>query len=139
MTFTSIVASCNVIRFTLNQVDSALAKNFQSTGEWPEELVEQFDGIKIGCVGTLSSLQNHVTDLLNAVGSDVLLLSHKITKAEKLKALYNESDMKELFDQLKTYLNLVNTMLSNIQRCVSSMRQVTTYAYHNTAKTKKVL
>ncbi|CAD0096515.1 unnamed protein product [Aureobasidium vineae] len=138
MTLTSIVANCNIIRFTLNQVDSALAKNFQPTGDWYEELVEQSDGIKIGCTGTLSMLENHVTDLLNVAGLDVSLKVQKVSRVDKSKALYNESEMKELFEQLKNYITLLNTILSNMQRPVGLVQRVTTDTDYIIAKCKTI-
>ncbi|THY22533.1 tricorn protease domain 2-containing protein [Aureobasidium pullulans] len=116
MTLANIVTTCNLTRITLGQLDSALAKDFDIVKEFNKELVEQFDGIKIGCTITLSLLEKHVTQLLNVASSEVPLKAQHTSRTDKWKALYNESDMKELLGQLKDNNTLLNTILNVLQR-----------------------
>ncbi|THZ06698.1 tricorn protease domain 2-containing protein [Aureobasidium pullulans] len=116
MTLANIVSACNLTRIALGQLDSALAKDFDIVKEINKELVEQFDGIKIGCTITLSLLEKHVIQLLNVASSEVPLKAQHTSRTGKWKALYNESDMKELLGQLKDNDTLLNTILNVLQR-----------------------
>ncbi|KEQ79671.1 tricorn protease domain 2-containing protein [Aureobasidium pullulans EXF-150] len=116
MTLASIVATCNMTKITLGQLDSALAKDFDIVKDANKELVEQFDGIKIGCTITISLLEKHVTQLLHVASSEVPLKAQHTSRTGKWKALYNESDMKELLGQLKDNNTLLNTILNVLQR-----------------------
>jgi hypothetical protein len=117
LTLSSIVGTCNMTRVILNRLESVLVKRrhdaFKSSDE---ELFEQFDGIKMGCALTLSILEENVKKLIGVVSSDVPLQAQKTSMKDKLKALYNESDMKEILGQLKEHNTLLTTMLSLIQR-----------------------
>lgn len=115
-TLASMVATCNITKITLTQVDSILRKGFEIDGYSSAEFLEQFEGIKIGCTITLSLLEKYVTDLLDIDGSDVPLMAQKTLRWEKLKALYNESDTKELLGQLQDHNALLNTILNVLQR-----------------------
>ncbi|TIA37967.1 tricorn protease domain 2-containing protein [Aureobasidium pullulans] len=115
MTLASIVATCNMTKITLGQLDSALAKDFDIVKDANKELVEQFDGIKIGCTITISLLEKHVTQLLHVASSEVPLKAQHTSRTGKWKALYNESDMKELLGQLKDNNTLLNTILNVLQ------------------------
>jgi hypothetical protein len=116
LTLSSIVMTCNTTSSTLNQVNLTLANRSGSLKEPYQELFDQFDGIKIGCTMTLSLLEKHVSDLLETGNSDVPLKAQMTSKTDKLKALYNESDMRELYGQLKDYNALLNTILNHLQR-----------------------
>lgn len=116
LTLSSIVMTCNTTSSTLKQVNSTLENHPGALREPYQELFEQFDGIKIGCTMTLSLLEKHVADMLDIGDSDVPLKAQMTSKTDKLKALYNESDMKELFGQLKDYNALLNTILNHLQR-----------------------
>lgn len=113
LTLTSIVSTCNANSSVLDQVDSTLA---EYAGIGRDELCEQFDGIKIGCIMTLSLLEKHVTHPIDTAGSEMPLKAQKASRTDKLKAFYNESDMKELFGQLKDYNALLNTILNQLLR-----------------------
>ncbi|OBW67174.1 MAG: Uncharacterized protein AUREO_027510 [Aureobasidium pullulans] len=115
MTLASIVATCNMTKITLGQLDSALAKDFDIVKEANKELVEQFDGIEIGCTITISLLEKHVTQLLHVASSEVPLKAQHTSRTGKWKALYNEPDMKELLGQLKDNNTLLNTILNVLQ------------------------
>ncbi|CAD0097344.1 unnamed protein product [Aureobasidium mustum] len=114
LTLTSIVLTCNTTSSTLNKVDSTLAEYSGTARDLTQELFEQFDGIKIGCTMTLSLLERHVSDLLDTASSEMPLKAQKASRTDNLKALYNESDMKELFGQLKDYNALLNTILNQL-------------------------
>ncbi|THZ80365.1 tricorn protease domain 2-containing protein [Aureobasidium pullulans] len=103
-------------KITLGQLDSALAKDFDIVKEANKELVEQFDGIKIGCTITISLLEKHVTQLLHVASSEAPLKAQHTSRTGKWKALYNEIDMKELLGQLKDNNTLLNTILNVPQR-----------------------
>lgn len=115
-TLASMVATCNITKITLTQVDSILRKGFEIDGYSSAEFLEQFEGINRGCTITLSLLEKYVTDLLEIDGSDVPLMAQKTLRWEKLKALYNESDTKELLGQLQDHNALLNTILNVLQR-----------------------
>jgi hypothetical protein len=116
LTLSSIIMTCNTTRLTLKQVDSALADDSGNSEDLHEGLLDQFDGIQIGCTMTLSLLEKHVAELLNVANRDIPLEAQKIPWTAKLKAVYNESDMKELFGQLKDYNALLNTIRNHLQR-----------------------
>jgi hypothetical protein len=116
MTLSSMVLTCNTTSSTLNQVDLILANYSGPLERSYGELFDQFDGIKLGCAVTLSLLEKHVSDLLVVGNSDVPLRAQKTSVTDKLKALYNESDMKQLFKQLNVYITLLNTIQNHLQR-----------------------
>ncbi|KEQ74143.1 hypothetical protein M436DRAFT_81541 [Aureobasidium namibiae CBS 147.97] len=116
LTLSSIATTCNMTSSTLEQVESTLKDYTGAWGNLYQNLLEQFDGIQIGCTMTLSLLETHVSDLLNIAASDVPSMAQKTARIDKLKALYNESDMKELFGQFKDYNALLNTVLHHLQR-----------------------
>lgn len=124
MTLASIVATCNMTRITLDRVDSNLVMSLDITKKVNRELLEQFDGIKIGCTMTLSLLEKHVTDLLEVGSSAVPLKAQQTSRKHKLKSLYNESDMKELLGQMKDHNALLNTILNVLQRCDHNRLQI---------------
>lgn len=116
MTLSSMALACNTTSSTLKQVDLTLANYSGRLEDSYGELLDQFDGIKIGCAVTLSLLEKHVSDLLNIPNSGVPLKAQKTSATNKMKALYNESDMKELFRQLNVYITLLNTIQTHLQR-----------------------
>jgi hypothetical protein len=116
MTLSSMVLTCNTTSSTLNQVNLTLANYHGTLEDSYGELFDQFDGIKLGCAVTLSLLEKYVSDLLSIRNSDVPLRAQKTSVTDKLKALYNESDMKELFKQLNVYITLLNTIQNHLQR-----------------------
>jgi hypothetical protein len=116
LTLSSIVLTCNTTRSTLKQVNLTLANLSGTLKDFHLELLEQYDGIKIGCIMTLSLLEKHVSDLLDVGDSNIPLKAQKTSRTDKLKALYNESDMKELFGQLKDHNAMLVTILNHLQR-----------------------
>ncbi|GAB7338283.1 hypothetical protein MBLNU457_4602t1 [Dothideomycetes sp. NU457] len=111
-TLSSIVNTCNVTKFALGQVNNIFADKSRARRPLPKEHIELFEGIKIGCAMTLSLLETHVYDLLGVPPGDVSLAAQKTGKRKKLKAVYNESDMKILHGQLKDYHSTLNTILN---------------------------
>ncbi|KAG9664808.1 hypothetical protein KCU64_g416, partial [Aureobasidium melanogenum] len=99
------------IVLTLSQVDFTLA---EYSGTAKDQFYEQFDGIKIACTMILSLLEKHVSDLLDTAGSEMPLKAQKTSRKDKLKALYNESEMEGLFVQLKDHNALLNTMFNQL-------------------------
>jgi hypothetical protein len=124
MTLATIVSTCNVTKITLCQLDSHFVEDVDTIKNVNQDLLEQFDGIKIGCTMTLSLLEKHVTALLDVDSSDIPLKAQQTSKKGKWKALYNESDMKELLGQLKDNNALLNTILNILQRCVEASADV---------------
>jgi hypothetical protein len=116
LTLSRIVLTCNTTSTTLKQVNLTLADYCKLPTDFYQELLDQFDGIKIGCTMTLSLLDTHVSELLDVGVSDIPLKAQNTSRTDKLKALYNESDMKELFGQLKDYNALLDTILNHLQR-----------------------
>lgn len=116
LTLSSIVLTCNTTSSTLNQVDLTLRNCTGTRPDLHQDLLDQFHAIMIGCTMTLSLLETHVSHLLDVADSHVPLKAQKASKMDKLKALYNEADMKELFRQLNVYITLLNTIQNYLQR-----------------------
>jgi hypothetical protein len=73
LSLSSIVLTCNITSSTLKQVNFTLANYPGTLMDFHQELLDQFEGIKIGCTMTLSLLDNHVSDLLTTAGSVIPL------------------------------------------------------------------
>lgn len=116
LTLMSIGLTSNITSSTLNQVDLALAKYSRKVEDFPLELLEQSDVIKIGCIMTVSLLQRHVEDLLDTASSAMPLKAQKASRIDKLKLLDNRSDIEELFGKLKDYNALSKAILNQLQR-----------------------
>lgn len=117
-TLSSIVLTCVTIRSSLDRVHLTLKDYSGTTRDSHQNLVDQFEGIKIACAIDLSLLETHVSALLDVAIRDVPLIAQNTSTMAKLKALYNDSDMKELFRRLTVYVTLLNTIQNNLQRSV---------------------
>jgi len=118
VTLISILNTCNGTRLVLGQVDKIFASNSSATQHLFKQHREIFEGIKIGCAMTLSLLETHVQILLDVAGSDGPLAAQNLGKLERIKALYNESDMRVLHEQLKDQNATLNQILTVLQRLV---------------------
>ncbi|THZ96885.1 tricorn protease domain 2-containing protein [Aureobasidium pullulans] len=115
ITLSSIAVTCRMTRLTLKELDKILVDVLDNANHFHSELLEEYDGIKIGCTMTLSLLEKHVTHLRHFNSSDVYLQAQHISTWGKLKAVYNESELKELLGQLKDNNALLNTVLNLLQ------------------------
>jgi hypothetical protein len=123
MTLSLIEFTCKSTSATLKKVDQTFVNSAGLLTDSSRELSDQFDGIKIACTMTLSLLQTHVSDLQDIAASDIPIKAQNSSATVKLKALYNESDMKELFGQLKDYNERLDTILIHLQRYGSNRHE----------------
>ncbi|THX91758.1 hypothetical protein D6D02_10549, partial [Aureobasidium pullulans] len=70
ITLSSIAVTCRMTRLTLKELDKILVDVLDNANHFHSELLEEYDGIKIGCTMTLSLLEKHVTHLLHFDSSD---------------------------------------------------------------------
>ena len=128
ITLISIVNTCNGTRLALDQVHNMFLVNYRASSQSIKQYRELFEGIQVGCAMTLSLLETHVQMLLDMAGSDVPLMAQKLGRLERMKALYNESDIRILHEQLKDQNAMLNQIMTVLQKLVESKLQGREYA-----------
>jgi len=116
LTLTNIALTCNATTSILDTIDSILTAKSVTMRDSCQVLLDHFDGLKTGCFLTLSVLEQYVSDLLDGANSDIPLKAQKTARRKKWEALYNESDMTQLFGQLQNYNNLLGNLLRRLDR-----------------------
>lgn len=116
LTLTNIALTCNATTSTLKVVDSILNAKSGTIGDSYQALLDQFDGLKTACFLILSVLEQYVSDLLDGANSDIPLKAQKTSRRKKWEALYNESEMTQLFGLLQNYNNLLTNLLSCLEK-----------------------
>jgi hypothetical protein len=114
LTLASIKVTCRMTRSTLRRIDSILTEFPETLNDFSQDFFDELDTIKTECGKIISLLENHLSDLLEVDVSDIPLTTQNASRLDKLKALYNESDMEKLVGQLRYYnadLNYTSTNL----------------------------
>lgn len=118
-TLTAIVATCRATQTLLEQAETSFFdKSDRANSVLINTKKEEFIGIKVSCFITLSSIKDHVRDLLETRGSEVFQSAQRMKKRDRFKALWNETDMKESLDQLKNYRENISSLLNVLSRLV---------------------
>lgn len=118
ITLASIATACGVTRVALGQVQSLHDARSDAERSLPPDFYEQLDVVRMGCSMTLSQLEGYVKNLLNVNADEMFLVAQNASRLERIKALYNESDMKELLGQLRDHSSLLQVLINVMQRYV---------------------